>query len=157
MIAQIISKTGVHKDRLIMSGVIAALAMALGTLIPILYRMYFDKTQYYTLVQPVEVQNSTVKQCEDVILVMRRTALVDTHGVFRYELSKMEGEGSQAVAHFEQDEVVIEKGFQVVYKHLPVPCTAPVGTYFVSGLVEYNVDRALRTYNFYTYKFEVVE
>lgn len=129
--------------------------MAMGFLIPVLYRTYFDKTEYYTLVQPVEVQAGEHKACERVTMVMRRTATINTVGTFTYEVSRLQGEGSTPVAHYRVDDVVISKGQETLYKPITIPCDAEPGTYYISGIVEYYIDRTPKTYNFYTYEFEV--
>lgn len=146
-----------HKDRLVMAAIFSIFAMVVGVIIPIIYRTYFDKTQYYTLVQPVEIENSIIARCSDVVLIMRRTSLANYSANFTYELSMITKDGSNPVAHFKTDDAVVDEGSEVIYKHLPISCDAPTGTYYISGLVDYTIDRTPKTYNFYTYKFEVVE
>lgn len=132
--------------------IFASVFIALGGALPDLYFRYLDNTEYYTVSQPIPVNQKWFKPCDDTILTATRTSLVDTQANFAVDLVLKDVKGNRVLkipnAHFTTD-ASVQKGedvtISVVYK---LPCDLADGLYFWQATMKYHV----RGYEkFYTY------
>lgn len=130
----------------------------LGWAIPETYFRYFDKTQYYVVEQPVSVDKTIYQPCEDTVVTLVRTALVDTIGEFEVDLRLIDVDGVQFnvnQAHISRV-ASIAGGKTVVRASYPLPCDIPEGVYFWQATIRYHVNDIEKQYVYVTQTFQVL-
>lgn len=131
----------------------------LGWAIPETYFRYFDKTEYYTVEQPVSVDQTIYQPCDDTVITLVRTALVDTIGEFEVDLRLIDVDGVQFnvnQAHITRV-ASIAGGKSVVRASYPLPCNLPDGVYFWQATIRYHVNGIEKQYVYVTQTFQVLQ
>lgn len=131
----------------------------IGWLVPETYFKYMDKTQYYTVVQPIPINQKWFKPCDDTILTATRTSLVDTQAVFGVDLILKDKNGTGILkvpnAHF-ITQASVRAGervtVSVVYK---LPCKLPDGLYYWQATMRYHVRGVEKEYTYVSDTFNV--
>lgn len=134
------------------------LFLVVGYYAPLIYRQYFDKTEYISFVQPVEVEKTRYKPCSTVRLTTRATVVMPLQVHTVYILEKLEDDGTLVrsdALFFDSEFDKMQNG--KIAKDFPLPCALVSGKYFYSAVISYTVDKASKTYRWYSDTFEVVQ
>lgn len=139
---------------------IGALFSVIGWAVPNLYYHYLDKTEYYSLTQPVSVNQQTYKPCEEVILSAKRIALTDLVVDVSNSLIKIDKDNDDTMIRVyeapERPNIVVEETTgQPVALVLTLPCNIVDGTYFWQGAVQYELYDSQKTYIYTTDLFKI--
>lgn len=123
--------------------------IVIGWLIPNFYFHYLDKTDYYTVVQPVSVDQKWYKPCDDVVLTTIRTSVLDFSGNVQTNLLLKQGNNvifRVPDVNFNR-RVSVKKGVKVaVAFSYPLPCSLADGVYYWQVTLDYKVKGFDREY-----------
>lgn len=132
----------------------ALLFVLMGQAIPNLYYRFFDKTVYYAIQNPVEVNKEEYCPCESVRLTFIRNVLVTTSAKATVELILKDADTQVEVDRFTKD-LVLDAGQQTIKVDYQLPCTLESGDYFYNGVVDFSVRGYPKTSAFKTQTFKV--
>lgn len=132
----------------------ACLFSLLGYFIPKAYFTWFDKTVYYTIKVPIEVEKEVYKSGDIVTVKIERNALIDTQGISIRELILVNQNGNNEVFKYNTN-LAINVGKEIVYVDWLLPPNIKNGVYFFQGIVSYPVRGITKFTSFCTEKFEV--
>ena len=140
--------------------------ITLANTVPSLYYTYFDTTPYYTLTQPVPVDEDKVKPGEKVTLNFERIALVDLVISNNSNLIVKNKNGSitkttvgSSITFAVTKNPVDNKGVTSKLKltsKATVPPDALLGKAYIEGAIVYTVHNVNRTYIWTSEEFEIV-
>jgi len=130
----------------------AMLFVLVGYYLPKIYFEYFDKTDYYSVSVPIEVNKNLYGPCEKVIWTMHRKALIDIDAMATTELILMRGNEE---VYRNQIPLALEKGEYDVTTFQTLPCVLEDGEYFYRGIVSYRLNSSLKRFSYYTNPFRV--
>ena len=151
-------KHWLHKDRFIFAGIFAFAFAIVGWIVPNTYYKYFDKTVYYSVVQPVSINKTVYKPCEETILTTTRTSLIDTNILFTRYLRLVRVEDNAQIVIDEainKSEIGVKKGIMTVSRALKLPCNLIDGNYFWQAVAVYQYKGNQKTYTYVTENFSV--
>lgn len=130
------------KKRLLYAAIGAIIFSVVGFLLPYTYYRYFDTTQYYTVVQPIPVDSTFYKPCDDAVLNITRTSLIDISGEVQTDLAlKRVGSPDFVVprARFHR-RISVKKGEHVtISTSYRLPCNLATGVYYWQLTLSYEV------------------
>lgn len=140
----------IHTKNRIKYTVAGALIFSIvGFLLPYTYYRYFDSTQYYTVVQPIPVDSTYYKPCDDTILTITRTATTDLTGNVETNLRLKQNDNTVFIvprATFKR-QTAIKKGdhitISVPYR---LPCDLADGLYYWQLTLTYKVKGFVHQY-----------
>lgn len=124
----------------------------LGQAIPNIYFRYIDKTVYYEIKSPVEVEKSEYKPGETVVVEFNRNSLICTEATSVVDLVLYEN--NREVTHYKRD-IALDIGKQKVQAIFDLPQNLTPGNYFFRGVVSFRVRDVPKTASFYTDTFDV--
>jgi hypothetical protein len=139
----------------------ATMFTLIGWGLPQIYYQYLDKTQYYSLSQPVSVDKPVYEPCDSVNIIAKRVALAPLVVDIDNSLILVETatDSSKLLRVYElprrENLVIQETDGAIVSAELVLPCTLVDGTYFWQGAVEYEHNGKATTYIYATDQFEV--
>lgn len=128
-----------------------ALFALLGIFIPQTYYQFLDTTDYYSIQEPVIIEEGVHLPCENVNAYITRTSLIDGHGDSIINLSFIREDTGEVVDRIISAErrVTITQGTVTVITHWGIPCSAKPGKYYYDGVIEYEV-RGIKKYERFT-------
>lgn len=97
-----------------------------------------DKTEYYKIDSATTIEE-TVTACNDVSIVITRTALVDLQGRAISELVLVRADQPDSEVLISSQDISVNKGVDTVIADFPVPCKTKAGKYFWRGTVKYQI------------------
>jgi len=137
------------------------LFVLLGQAIPDFYFKYFDKTQYYSIIQPIPMDQKWYKPCDETTLTATRTSLIDTQASFSIDLILTKSDGTEILkvpnGHLNRDASVKAGEKQTISVIYPLPCELPDGIYFWQATMKYSVRGVEKQYTYITDTFNVNE
>lgn len=147
-----------HPNRIMYALIFALLFSGIGYYAPAFYLENIDKTEYYTMQQPLKMDKITYKPCDTTVLTTTRKSLVDTNITFTRDLKLIriidEAHVTIPQARFISDQIV-SKGIKVISVALPLPCDLEDGTYYWEGNGIYKVRNIEKNYIYISDSFEV--
>lgn len=142
-----------HFKKSIMHILFFACAFAiLGYYIPRCYFTHFDKTVYYRIDNPVEIEKEVYASGDKVTATITREALIDLQAVSIKELALVNS--NKEVAH-EKTDLAINAGKEVVNTVWCLPQNLEDGIYYFRGVISYSIRGIEKTTTFYSEEFEV--
>ncbi|GEM_PF-3574028 len=142
------------KDSLQTMILFALAFIVVGQCIPEVYFRYIDKTDYYQIELPIQVDRAVYQPCQTVNLKVHRNSLVDVDATAIVELTLLE-EDKKTEIETKTFNLVLNKGEEVINFPIVLPCKIPIGKYYYNGILKYKVQNVTKTKNFYTSKFYV--
>jgi len=133
----------------------------LGYFIPRIYFEYFDKTQYYQVQLPIQVENKEYHPCDFVNVTLKRKALadIDAEATIELRLIKEDSRGDRDILDKQIRKMSIQRSpldeFTKITAHWPLPCALPDGVYLFEGLTKYQVNGVNKTTTIRTEEFIV--
>lgn len=131
----------------------------IGAIVPGFYYRYLDRTDYYTVEQPVSVDKEVYAPCEETILIAKRNSLIDTSADFSTDLTLVSEDGSEFKVpngHI-NTEASVRRGEVVMKVAYKLPCDIVDGRYFWQSTMNYKIRGIDKTYIYITEVFEVSE
>lgn len=134
------------KEQLIFMMFFAMLFAGFGYYIPKIYYTYFDKTQYYEVKLPIEVENKKYYPCDYVnVHVIRRSLInVTSEAQIELRLYRDDGSGIKDLVDKQFRKLNIIKSsndkFDTIISHWLIPCFVQPGRYIFEGLAPYKVN-----------------
>lgn len=135
----------------------AVVFAVLGYFTPIVYRQYFDKTDYIEFLQPVEVDKNVYKACGNVRLNTTATVLLPLQVRTVAVLEQLEDTTTVRVKDYSWESEFRPMAATKISREFSLPCELTPGKYFFTAVIKYNIDRAERNYEWYSETFEVVK
>lgn len=125
------------------------------------YFVYFDKTKYYEILNPVTVERKQVTLCGYVDAYINRRVLVPIQGtsVKQLTLIRESDKKSQRMQSYTTDiQANTTNGvYEVMITHWKLPCgDIPFGTYYFEGTVIYHINDIQKSTRFRTENFEII-
>lgn len=144
-------------SRLLMGMLFSAIFTALGYFIPNFYYRYVDKTQYYTIEQPISTDKKIYKPCEVVKATIKRTALIDTTGSSVIDLLLIRQDNiTEKVMNLNRT-MAIPKGSRTLVVNWDLPCELVDGTYYWQAVVKFYVRGVEKNYSYFSDTFAVTQ
>lgn len=146
-------------DKLLSMIIFAAMFAFLGYYIPRIYLTYFDKTDYYKIYSPVAINQSTPHYaCEDVEVSFTKESLIDGKGEVNVALNLYKNNnGEKNRIDFQEFNVPLTKGEQIITLKLKLPCGIDSGIYYFEGVISYRVKGIEKTHSFFSEKFNILK
>ncbi len=143
--------------RIIWACFFAFMFTMIGLTFPEFYFKYLDRTEYYTIEQPISVDKITYTPCEKTILTIKRNSLVNTvaNSAIDLNLVKADGKVVRILDAHITVESSIAKGSKIIDVAFTLPCDLDNGTYFWQGTIVYRVRKQEKFYPFITENFQV--
>lgn len=126
-----------------------------GYAVPRTYYQFFDRTNYYQVKSPIDVEQVAYQPCQAVKVYLVRNSLIDSQGTAIINLSLLREDSRERIAQ-QIKEVSMTKGEGIIITSWPLPCDVKPGQYFFEGSIKYSVRDFQKFTPFYTVKFEVV-
>ena len=121
----------------------------------VFYYTHIDKTEYYTIEQPVPVSKDVYESCEKLEMHITRTSQRDFTFLAQYRLIRIENNNKQLLDTPFRG--VATKGTSEVNPSVDLPCDIELGTYYIEGIFDlYIFDNVTKTYIWRTEIFEVM-
>ena len=127
----------------------------IGYAVPRTYYQFFDKTEYYKIKSPIEVEQKAYQPCQNVKVYLVRNSLIDSQGTSIINLSLLKENSRERVSQ-QVKEVSMTKGEGIIITSWQLPCNIEPGQYFFEGSVKYKVRDFEKYTPFNTVNFEVV-
>lgn len=109
-----------------------------GTLVPDVYYRYFDKTQYYQVID-IELLATTYPACGKVSYLVKRVSLIDMTLKIESNLLKVEENGQLVKVHIFPTVVSgAGKGNDWIKAMRQLPCDLDEGDYIIQFFYNYN-------------------
>lgn len=144
--------------RVIIAGILAIVFMAVPLMLFYIYFRFFDNTPYYTVIQPIPVAEKWYKPCDDVVLTLTRSSLIDLSGSIQTDLVLKQNNNvifKVPDAKFTRT-VSVSKGDRVtVSVSYPLPCNLADGLYYWQITLTYRVRGFEHAYNAVSDTFNV--
>lgn len=147
----------------IFGGVLGALIgmssfLLIGISLPYLYTKYLDNTEYYYIKpNPLIVTETNLKPCDDVKYFGSRYSDIDFNGDVSVDLMRVgpTGENKIQVLDGIVSIVSVSKGVADMELNYTLPCNLVDGTYYLHGVVFYEVNGVDKTYHWESQQFIV--
>jgi len=127
----------------------------IGYAVPRTYYQFFDKTDYYQIKTPIEVEQVAYKQGQAVKVYLVRNSMIDSQGTSIINLSLLKENSRERVSQ-QVKEVSMTKGEGIIITSWELPCDIKPGQYFFEGNIKFKVREFEKYAPFYTVNFEVV-
>lgn len=134
-----------------------ASAMLLANNLPTFYYTYVDISDYYTLKQPVSVEQDTIEQCGSVTLSFDRKASEKLSVNSIGNLVIVNSNLSITKLPYPQATFVINKGNQIIQSKSIIPCDSPLGEARIEGVITYSIHGATRNYFWKSESFTIMK
>lgn len=142
------------KDSLFSIVLFATLFAVLGYYIPRAYFSWFDRTVYYTIKVPIEVEKDIYKSGDTVTVSIERSALIDTQGISIRELILVDENGNKEVFRYNTN-LAINAGKENITVDWVLPLNIKDGVYFFQGVVSYPIRGITKFTPFCTERFTI--
>lgn len=121
------------------------------------YFKHIDKTEYFTVKQPVTVDKHEYLAGESILVDLVRTSMVTSRAVSTVELILVNAEGEWYKETIGGGEFNIDKSNgQVIHITFRLPPDIPVGQYFLKAVVNYEFRHIPKNYVWESESFSVV-
>lgn len=147
-----------HKipQRVILGLVFATLSMVFVNQGSEFYLKNLDKTEYFTVRQPVAVDKHNYQPCESVLVDLVRNSTITTRAVATVELILINENGEMFKKTIGGNEFNIDKSVdQVVHTSFSLPCNVKPGKYFLKAVVNYSVKGIEKNYVWQSSGFDI--
>lgn len=144
---------GCHYHRIANALIFAFLFIFTGWAIPQIFFSYFDTTNYYEVLLPVRTDALKYNTCDTAKLYITRNSKIDAKARVILELVDIY-ENTEVTS--ETRPLSIEKGRQTITALFKLPCDLQGGTYYIRGLVTYEVRGVDKNTKIYTTNFTVL-
>lgn len=131
----------------------ALIGASIFALVPLLlsytYFRFFDQTNYYTLVQPISIDQKWYRPCDDVVLTSNRTSLMNLSGTIQRKLVLKRANDSNFIVPSGQSvkSISVKKGKAIsVSASYRLPCDLANGLYYIEITFIYPVRTFEHTY-----------
>jgi hypothetical protein len=141
------------KDSACEIAIFAAVFAVLGYFIPQAYYQYFDKTQYFSIENPMMVEGNNFYACDTITVEVHRKAAYAMQAVSVSELVLYKD--NVEVARYKKD-LSINLDSDIVHTTWDLPCNLMPGNYFFRGVVNYKFRGLDKTTEFFTTVFDVI-
>lgn len=143
--------------RFISALVFAAASMILVSVGTDYYFRYIDKTEYFTVRQPVAIDKHTYLPCETVLVDLVRTSKVNARAVSTVELILVNDSGEWYKQTVGGDDFNIDQSEnQVIHIPFNLPCNMASGQYYLKAVIEYHVRDIPKNYVWESEIFNVI-
>ncbi len=149
-------KHWLHPARFLYTVAFTTLFIIFGFYAPKVWLTYFDKTDYYSVEQPVPVDKEVYKPCENIIATIVRTSFIVDSAHSTVQVYLINGSTLNKYSPLFDDNIIIEKSnariFHLTYK---LPCDLKNGKYFIQALITYHINGIPKTYIWATNAFTI--
>lgn len=129
-----------------------------GYIIPHIYFEFFDKTDYYKIKNPVEVDLRDYEPCQSVKVYMIRESLLTGQGrsIINLNLIKKDDRGGNERVDTQINTISFTEASGLVILNWKIACDATPGEYFFEGTMAYKIREFEKYSAFKTINFTVV-
>lgn len=145
-----------HHERLQNAAIFGGVFTLLGYALPMLIYLVIPSSWFFSVEQPVSTDKPEYNTCEPIQLIIERSSRIETQAESTLELTLVLEGAERDVAHRKQD-VNIAMGEKRVVSQWQVPCDAPVGNYYITGNMHFQVQNLQKDYQFKTQYFKVAK
>lgn len=143
-------------ERLQNAAIFGGFFTLLGYVLPMLVYLAIPASWFFNVKQPVTTDRPEYKTCEPIQLIIERTSKIETQAESTLELTLVLDGAERDVAHRKLD-VNIALGEKRIVSEWQVPCDAPVGNYYITGNMHFEVQNLQKDYQFKTEYFKVAK
>lgn len=141
-------------DRIQSMAIFGLMFAVLGYVIPVAVYTVVPAKYFYDVKQPVSIDKQIYKACDPIKLELERSSRVDVQAESLLELTLIYEGGEQDIAQRKKN-INLSSGNTKIATEWKIPCNAPDGEYFISGIIHFKVQNAEKNYRFTTTNFNV--
>lgn len=143
--------------RIVFAVVFAAASMLFVNQGSNFYLKYVDKTEYFTVRQPVTIDKHEYKPCDQILVDLVRTSSITSRAVSTVELILVNDKGEWTKQTVGGNDFIIDKSEnQILHVNFNLPCTIKSGKYYLKAVVNYKVHEIEKNYIWESESFSVV-
>ena len=143
--------------RIILSLIFAASSMIITNQGTDFYLKNLDKTQYFTVSQPVQVENETYKPGESIKIDIVRNSSVTSRAVATVELILTNENGEKYKKTIGGNEFNINKSVnEIICINFKLPSDVVPGEYYLEAIVNYKVKGIEKNYIWKSEEFKII-
>ena len=121
------------------------------------YLKYIDKTEYFSVKQPVAVDKNEYEACSPILVDLVRTSTITTRAVSTVELILSNDKGEWLKKTIGGGDFNIDdSSAQIIRIQFLLPCDIASGKYFLKAIVHYEIREINRNYVWESEIFQVV-
>jgi len=131
-----------------------------GYYIPRIYTLYFDRTDYISISQPILIEKDVYRQCDTITLIANTNSKINVTSKVSIQLIDVTEKELRPLDTFEGKYVFVEgKNLEIVeidLSRFDSKCKRKPGIYLFRGIIEYEYKGATKTYFYITSTFHVL-
>ena len=132
----------------------ALVFVVMGRFLPEIYYQNFDKTNYCSISNPVEIDKGEYKQGDTIIIKFDRVSLVNTNATIFIELILIDEENNfEVLSSTRPLSLNNDPQHEIIYTFFELTKEVPVGNYFLRGNLYFRSNNIDKSTQFYTNEF----
>jgi hypothetical protein len=144
-------------SRLLFAAIFAVATMTFVNQATEFYFKNIDKTEYFSVKQPVSIDKNEYLSCEPILVDLVRTSVITTRAVSTVEIILVNDKGEWFKQTIGGSDFNIDKSQgQVIHVRFVLPCDIIPGQYFLKAVVHYEVRGMPKDYVWESESFQVI-